>query len=74
MEPLPFVPPFIMSGCFFIIAMHFWFFIIALSDIPWHFFIIVVSLLDIERLAAYVGSITNVSKAMLKPAVSKFLI
>jgi hypothetical protein len=37
-----------MSGCFFIIAMQFLSFFMALSDIDWHFFIIAWSLLDIE--------------------------
>jgi hypothetical protein len=46
------LPFFIMSGCFFIIAMHFLSFIMALSDIDSHFFIIFVSLFDIAAFAA----------------------
>jgi hypothetical protein len=71
MEPdeEPLVPlPFIISGCFFIHAMHCLFFCMALFDMPWHFFIIAVSLLDIfepddmELLAA---------KAVLAAAVNR---
>jgi hypothetical protein len=36
----------IMSGCIFIISMHFMSFIIMASDIPWHFTIIVMSASD----------------------------
>ncbi|ABE64978.1 hypothetical protein Nham_4389 (plasmid) [Nitrobacter hamburgensis X14] len=44
--PEPMLPP-IISGCFFIMAMHFLFFIMASSDIDWHFFMIVMSLFDV---------------------------
>jgi hypothetical protein len=60
-EPEPMLPLF-MSGCFFIIAMHFLFFIMALSDMDWHFFIVFMSLFDI---AAFAAPETPLAKAKL---------
>jgi hypothetical protein len=61
---------FIMSGCAFIHDMHFVSLFIALSDMPWHRFIVAWSLDDIESLAANAVPAENV----INIAIASFFI